>query len=97
MTKKLTKSEIAVELKTLKLWSISEEKLYRKIKFENFVSAFSFMTHIAIHAEKLNHHPEWKNVYNQVEIWLTTHDAKGISKKDIELAKLIDLVNSEFP
>ena len=90
MTKKLSKAEIEEELKNLNQWSLNDEKLYRKIKFNDFISAFSFMTHIAIHAEKLNHHPEWKNVYNQVEIWLTTHDAKGISKKDIELAKIID-------
>jgi 4a-hydroxytetrahydrobiopterin dehydratase len=90
LTKKLTKSEIAEELKSLNFWEINDEKLYRKIKFKNFVSAFSFMTNIAIHAEKENHHPEWKNVYDQVEIWLTTHDAKGITKKDISLAKIIN-------
>lgn len=90
MNKKLSNEEIANEIKNYKLWSIEEKKLYRKIVFKDFVSAFSFMTHIAIHAEKLNHHPEWKNVYNQIEIWLTTHDANGISKKDFELAKLID-------
>jgi 4a-hydroxytetrahydrobiopterin dehydratase len=90
MSKKLSQEEIASEIKNFKFWSINENKLYRKIKFKDFVSAFSFMTHIAIHAEKLNHHPEWKNVYNQLEIWLTTHDANGISKKDFELAKIID-------
>lgn len=90
MNKKLSNEEIANEIKNYKLWSIEEKKLYRKIVFKDFVSAFSFMTHIAIHAEKLNHHPEWKNVYNQIEIWLTTHDDNGISKKDFELAKLID-------
>ena len=90
MTKKLTSIELNAELKNINLWVITDEKLYRMIKFKDFITAFSFMTHIAILAEKLNHHPEWKNVYNQIEIWLTTHDAKGISAKDIELAKLID-------
>lgn len=90
MSKKLTNEEVANEIKNFKLWSIENKKLYRKIIFKDFVSAFSFMTHIAIHAEKLNHHPEWKNVYNQIEVWLTTHDANGISKKDFELAKIID-------
>lgn len=90
MIKKSSKAEIEKELKKLKNWTINDGKLYRKIKFDNFISAFSFMTHIAIHSEKLNHHPEWKNIYNQIEIWLTTHDAKGISKKDFDLAKLID-------
>ena len=90
MIKKLSIKALNAELKNINLWVITDEKLYRMIKFKNFITAFSFMTHIAILSEKLNHHPEWKNTYNQVEIWLTTHDAKGITAKDIELAKLID-------
>lgn len=90
MRKKLNSAEIKEALKSLEKWEIINEKLYRKINFENFVSAFSFMTHIAIYAEKVNHHPEWKNVYQVVEIWLTTHDKNGITKNDINFAKTID-------
>ena len=68
------------------LWSIKENKLYRKFKFPDFISAFGFMTQAAIIAEKLNHHPEWSNVYNKVEISLTTHELGGLSKRDFELA-----------
>ncbi|MDP1539267.1 MAG: 4a-hydroxytetrahydrobiopterin dehydratase [Moraxellaceae bacterium] len=67
-------------------WEIKEGKLYTELRFPNFVSAFGFMTQVAIIAEKLNHHPEWSNVYNKVQIYLTTHDVSGISKLDFELA-----------
>ena len=71
------------------LWSVKEEKLNREFKFPNFILAFGFMTQVAILAEKADHHPEWSNVYNSVVINLTTHDAGGISKKDLELAQKI--------
>ncbi len=73
-------------------WSISADGLSiaRQIKFANFRSAFSFMTEIALVAEKMDHHPEWFNVYNKLDIKLTTHDAGGVSEKDINLAKYID-------
>jgi 4a-hydroxytetrahydrobiopterin dehydratase len=69
-----------------KLWSIKEGKLYQEFKFPDFVSAFGFMTKVALLAERANHHPEWSNVYNKVVISLTTHEAGGISKRDFELA-----------
>lgn len=72
------------------LWAIKEEKLYREFKFHDFVSAFGFMTKVAILAEKANHHPEWSNIYNKVVIKLTTHEAGGISKKDFDLAYEIE-------
>ena len=73
-------------------WSISADGLSiaRQIKFANFRSAFSFMTEIALVAEKMDHHPEWFNVYNKLDIKLTTHDAGGVSEKDINLAKYIE-------
>ena len=73
-------------------WSISADGLSiaRQIKFANFRCAFSFMTEIALVAEKMDHHPEWFNVYNKLDIKLTTHDADGVSEKDINLAKYID-------
>lgn len=71
-------------------WKLKEGKLNKIFVFPDFVHAFAFMTKIAIHAEKLGHHPEWFNVYNKVEIDLTTHDAGGLSAKDFELANIIN-------
>lgn len=67
-------------------------KLHKEIVFADFVEAFSFMTKIALHAEKMNHHPEWFNVYNRVTIDLMTHDAGGITSNDMELAKFIESI-----
>ncbi len=72
------------------LWSVEEEKLYREFKFPNFILAFGFMTQVAILAEKADHHPEWFNVYNTVEITLRTHDCGGVSEKDIAMAEKMD-------
>ena len=70
-------------------WKLKDSKLHISLKFPDFVAAFTFMTTAAFHAEKLNHHPEWSNVYNRVEINLTTHDAGGITELDFKLAELI--------
>ena len=73
------------------MWQETENKLYRKFLFRNFSEAFAFMTRVAIEAEKMNHHPLWTNVWNTVEIWLSTHDAGDvITDKDRELAERID-------
>ncbi|HQW15890.1 MAG TPA: 4a-hydroxytetrahydrobiopterin dehydratase [Niabella sp.] len=73
------------------MWQEQDNKLYKKFVFANFVAAFGFMTRVAIIAEKMNHHPEWKNVYNSVEFWLCTHDAGNIvTEKDKKLAEKID-------
>ena len=95
MIDKCTKSEIADKLTELNSnndspWKIKDEKLNKTFVFRDFVNAFGFMTKVAIHAEKSNHHPEWFNVYNKVEIDLTTHDAGGVSTRDFELASKID-------
>ena len=95
MTTKHTTSEIKEKLTTLNknnniFWEIKNGKLNKTFIFSNFIEAFSFMTKIALYAEKLNHHPEWSNVYNKVEIDLTTHEAGGVSAKDFKLADLID-------
>jgi 4a-hydroxytetrahydrobiopterin dehydratase len=71
---------------------ILRDTLTRSFLFTDFITAWSFLSEIAIVAEKYNHHPEWSNVYNRVEITLTTHDAHGLSLKDIELASIIDLI-----
>ena len=71
-------------------WEIRNDKLYKQFVLADFVSAFGFMTSVAILAEKQNHHPEWFNVYKKVIIELTTHEAGGISDKDFELARAIE-------
>ena len=73
------------------MWKEENNKLYRKFQFKDFSQAFSFMTRVALEAEKMDHHPEWKNVYNTVEISLSTHDAGDIvTEKDKKLAAKID-------
>jgi 4a-hydroxytetrahydrobiopterin dehydratase len=73
------------------MWQEKNNTLYKKFSFSNFIDAFAFMTKVAIVAEKMNHHPNWSNVYNTVEISLNTHDAGDIvTEKDYELAKAID-------
>lgn len=75
------------------MWQKDNNKLYKKFIFKNFVEAFAFMTQVAFEAEKINHHPLWTNVWNTVEIWLSTHDAGDIiTNKDEELAKAIDSI-----
>ena len=73
-------------------WSAAEgrDAITKTFQFKDFSAAFGFMTRAALQAEKLDHHPEWFNVYNRVTVDLTTHDAEGITSKDVELAKLLD-------
>ena len=66
------------------------DAIVKTFKFKNFIDAFGFMSRAAIHAEKLNHHPEWSNVYNKVEVTLITHDVNGLSALDIKLARIMD-------
>ena len=66
------------------------EAISRRLQFADFNAAFGFMARVALQAEKMDHHPEWFNVYNRVEITLATHDAGGVTMKDIELARFID-------
>ncbi|MCH8335649.1 MAG: 4a-hydroxytetrahydrobiopterin dehydratase [Proteobacteria bacterium] len=93
MPEKLNEEEIVAGLGELPGWSLANDKLRREFKFGNFVEAFGFMTSAAIESEKMNHHPEWCNVYNKVVVDLTTHDAGGITVLDFELAgKMNNLV-----
>jgi len=87
---KLTDAQIEKQLAELPGWKVVAGKLHRELQFADFVAAFSFMTRVALVAEKRDHHPEWSNVYNKVTIDLTTHDAGGITAKDIELAQVIE-------
>jgi 4a-hydroxytetrahydrobiopterin dehydratase len=88
----LTPDEIAEALATLPGWTYAADQraIERKMEFESFIAAFSVMTQMAIYAEKLNHHPEMYNVYNRLDIRLTTHDLGGISGRDVALAELIN-------
>jgi 4a-hydroxytetrahydrobiopterin dehydratase len=89
--KKLSEQEIQDRMPEIDTaWSVKGKFLHRELLFKDFVEAFSFMTAVALVAEKSAHHPNWKNAYNKVTIDLNTHDVDGISTKDIDLAKVID-------
>lgn len=83
-------------LEDLDGWSIENEKLSKTFKFSSFIQAFGFMTQVAITSETIDHHPEWSNIYNRVEINLVTHSEGGITKLDIELAIKIDSISSSI-
>jgi 4a-hydroxytetrahydrobiopterin dehydratase len=83
-------SELAEALSALPGWTVVAGKLHKEYKFADFIHAFGFMATSALAIEKMNHHPEWFNVYNRVTIDLTTHDAQGITSNDAELAKILD-------
>ena len=89
---KLTVSEIESALATLPGWSLADGKLHREYRFADFIHAFGFMATAAIAIEAYGHHPEWFNVYNQVRIDLTTHDAGGITAKDTEMAAKLESI-----
>ena len=96
MIAKLTKDDVTQALATLPDWTLAKDgdAIERSFKFGDFLEAFGFMSKVALLAESADHHPEWSNVYNRVEIRLTTHDCKGLSARDMKLAKKIDgLVN----
>ena len=87
---RLSVEDINEKLKDLPGWSISNEKLHKEFTFDTFNQAFGFMTRAAMEIEKMNHHPEWFNVYNRITVELTTHDAGGITQNDINLAKILN-------
>jgi 4a-hydroxytetrahydrobiopterin dehydratase len=90
--KKLTVEELRTALKRLPDWHLVEgrEAIARKFQFVDFDAAFAFMTRVALLAAKMDHHPEWFNVYNRLEVTLATHDAGGVTRKDIDLAAAMD-------
>lgn len=92
MVAKLSEEARALALKDLPEWTPVAEPdgISRRLTFADFVAAFGFMTRVALLAEKADHHPEWSNVYNRVDITLTTHDAGGLSQRDIDLATAIE-------
>jgi 4a-hydroxytetrahydrobiopterin dehydratase len=83
----LSSSDLNAAMKELTGWTIEDKKLHRQFQFPSFVEAFGFMSSVALVAESMEHHPEWFNVYNRVTVDLTTHDAGGITIKDVELAR----------
>lgn len=95
MVAQLNEDERKTALAELSDWQYDAERdaISRSFKFSDFTEAFAFMTRVALHAEKADHHPEWFNVYNRVDIVLTTHDAGengGLSQRDIDLAQIIE-------
>jgi len=88
--RKYSDEEVARRLTELTGWSLASGKLHKEFTFEGFVKAFGFMAAVALIAERLNHHPEWFNVYNRVVIDLSTHDVGGISGLDFEFAAKVD-------
>jgi 4a-hydroxytetrahydrobiopterin dehydratase len=87
----VSQRELEEKLEQLKPnWRLEGGKLYRRLEFRDFVECFSFMVKVALEAEKMQHHPEWLNVYNRLEIWLTTHDLGGISTYDLYMAERIE-------
>lgn len=97
MAEKLSEQQRAEELKGLEGWEKVEgrDAIKRTFKFKNFNQAFAFMTRVALKAEKMDHHPEWFNVYNKIEVTLSTHDAGGLTMRDIKLAKFMNRVAGE--
>jgi len=87
---RLSESDIDEELKKLSGWNVKDDKLHKEFQFDNFNQAFGFMTRAAMEIEKMNHHPEWFNVYNRITVDLTTHDAGGITNNDVNLAKFLN-------
>ena len=96
MIQKLTTEERATELAQLKGWQAVKDRdaIQRKLQFADFNEAFGFMTRVAIKAQEMDHHPEWFNVYNKVEITLSTHEANGLTARDIKLASFIDSITA---
>jgi 4a-hydroxytetrahydrobiopterin dehydratase len=94
MVTRLTAEERKSKLPALPGWepAVGRDALHKSFKFDDFNAAFGFMTRVAIKAQEMNHHPEWFNVYNRVEITLSTHEADGITQRDIELAQFIDAI-----
>lgn len=88
--KKLSTSEIKLHLKELQGWKSANNFIQKDFEFKDFLEAFGFLSRIAVLSEKLNHHPNWSGVYNKVQIKLQTHDAGGITTKDIEMATKIE-------
>lgn len=87
---KLSEEQIRKELASLQGWTLANGKLHKDFTFEDFIEAFGFMCKASMYIEKMNHHPEWFNVYNKISVDLVTHDAGGITQNDIDLARTLN-------
>lgn len=98
MVAQLTQTQKQAALASLPGWKLAEgrDAISKEFRFKDFNQAFGFMCRVALAAESLNHHPEWFNVYNRVEVTLTTHEANGITERDIRLARLMDEYANSF-
>ena len=96
MSRKLSPDERAAQLRQLNGWqsAANRDAIERNLEFADFNEAFGFMTRVAIKAQEMDHHPEWFNVYNKVEITLSTHEANGLTERDIKLARFIDSITA---
>ena len=94
MIKKFARDELPELLSQLTQWQLSADKsaIQRSFKFADFNEAFGFMTRVAIKSQEMDHHPDWSNAYNKVDITLSTHAAKGLTERDIKLATFIDSI-----
>ena len=92
MNKKLSITDRNKALKKLKGWQLVKDRnaISKTFEFKNFNAAFSWMTAMALHAEKLDHHPEWSNIYNKIHVILSTHDSEGVTVLDIEMATIMN-------
>lgn len=86
----MSEDQLNSALEDLSSWQRRGDRICKQFKFKDFVTAFGWMTQVALIAERMNHHPEWRNVYNQVSVELTSHDAGGITQRDIQLAQAMD-------
>lgn len=96
LPKPLSQEELKASLEKIPGWSLYEDRaaIHKCFVFESFVDAWGFMSRVALIAERLNHHPEWSNTYNRVEVTLCTHDCGGLSRLDFEFAHLIEELGS---
>ena len=91
-----TEQELQSVVSKLPGWVIRDGKLHREFQFSDFAHAFGFMATAAVLIEQKNHHPEWSNVYNRVRVDLTTHDARGVTHRDVELAEILDKIAAKL-
>ncbi len=91
---RLSEEQVQAALGELPEWSLDDGKLYRRFEFEDFGAAFAFMIRVALLSERRDHHPEWTNVYNRVDVWLTSHDAGGLTERDTALAEAISGIHA---
>lgn len=99
MAQKLTLSEVQTRLTALEKWSLKADStsISKTFQFKDFSQAWAFMSRVALLAEKMDHHPEWANVYNKVEVTLSTHDAKGLTELDFKMAAAMDGYAEDIP